>query len=976
MNANTNWDETLINNSTITSKYIYPDSLKNNSPDDANIFSLYHQNIRSLTKHNDEFLNYLSYQNINLDCIILSETFLNDHNKNMYSLPGFNGNHLVRSNKRGGGVSIFVRNDICEYPKIIYSLINDHIEALVVCIENKSSKIAVVGLYRPPNGSKNEFINSLESIIQTHLRNTKMIIAGDFNIDLCNHGPSTGNNSLSNAMMSNGLINYITIPTRPNNVENRNPTLLDHVWGNLDCEINSFVIKTDISDHYSCLVRFNVNKTSYLTTVKYRIDNENCRRVFVDKVNNIDFSFIQNEQFSIDSKFNIFLNSLNTCYNDSFPIKTKQLGPKRIQNPWLTPGLKNSINQKHKLYRNYKEGIIPFQLYTNFDKQLKIVLKKAKKKYYVDKFNDVHNDPKKTWGLINRLINKNKSGINNIKELNINGITINKQKEIADELNNHFTTIGKQNAANKLPNQTAFETYLRHCGSRFSFKDISSQEVKAVIAGQKNKACDITTIPNNILKLIADIISSPLKDLFNASFHTGIFPHVFKITRVTPIHKKGDKSSPLNYRPISITHNISKIFEKLILMQITEYLSSNNLLNDYQFGFRKGRSTSDALLCLTEKIYENIERKESSLLLLLDLTKAFDSIDHDILIKKMKMMGIEGSPLQWFRSYLTSRPQFVKLGDIQSKPSLLTTGVPQGSILGPLLFTLYTNDLFNSHDSFSICFADDISILITDKNHDTLSQKAVIALNKIMTWIISNKLSLNVEKTSYLIISNKSIKEDFKINFNQVELQRVSIAKILGVIFDDKLTFKEHINQLVNKLVKYMYILVKLAKSIPLYILKNIYYAHVHSQLLYCLPIYGIARNYVINPVIIMQKRFIRLLSASLLYDHTQPLFKKLKILQFHQLLNLSLLKEQHKIMNNKTCNYLTNNFRNNQTRRDINLRNNLHINPPFYRLEKARQAVTYRSAKLLNDLPTDIKNIKSLKAFTRKIKKYYLNQY
>ena len=142
----------------------------------------------------------------------------------------------------------------------------------------------------------------------------------------------------------------------------------------------------------------------------------------------------------------------------------------------------------------------------------------------------------------------------------------------------------------------------------------------------------------------------------------------------------------------------------------------------------------------------------------------------------------------------------------------------------------------------------------------------------------------------------------------------------------------------------------------------------MNSQLLYCLPIYGIARNYVINPVIIMQKRFIRLLSASLLKEHTQPLFKKLKILQFPHLLNLSLLKEQHKIMNNETCNFLINSFRNNQNRRDINLRNNLQINPPFYRLEKARQAVTYKSAKLFNDLPTEIKNKKSLKVFTRNI--------
>ena len=171
-------------------------------------------------------------------------------------------------------------------------------------------------------------------------------------------------------MTSHGFINYITQPTRPNNFENRNPTLLDHIWGNLNCIMKSFIIQTDLTDHFPCLIQWNINKTNNITTIKYREDKEASNATFIDKVKEIDFSFIYNEQVDLDSRFSNFSNQLYRCYDETFKIKTKQLGCKRVQNPWLTLGLLNSINQKHKLYRNYKRVIIPLQLYNNYSNQL------------------------------------------------------------------------------------------------------------------------------------------------------------------------------------------------------------------------------------------------------------------------------------------------------------------------------------------------------------------------------------------------------------------------------------------------------------------------------------------------------------------------------------------------------------------------------------------------------------------------------
>ena len=382
----------------------------------------------------------------------------------------------------------------------------------------------------------------------------------------------------------------------------------------------------------------------------------------------------------------------------------------------------------------------------------------AKAQYYHRQFENYKSDIKKTWNQINELLSK-KNKVYDLPKYFFDGNNIlTENVDIANCFNNFFCNIGPSLANSiKNPQNKFYTDYLnQNIPSSFAFSTVTTEFTAKIIRKLKSKSSSgydgFTSIQ---LKYISDDIVPTLTHIINQSLRTGIFPNALKTAKITPIFKKGDPHVTDNYRPISLLPIISKVFEKVVFLQMYDYFVENNLLYDSQYGFRKYHSTDYAGLEFTDKITSNLDQGKLPIAIFLDLSKAFDTIDHNILTHKLQYYGIQGTTLNWFKSYLSDRKQYVQFNESTSSHATITTGVPQGSILGPLLFIIYMNDISKVTNKFHFTlYADDTSLIepictfTADMNGN--NSEPTDAINKELTlitdWLCLNKLSLNAKK--------------------------------------------------------------------------------------------------------------------------------------------------------------------------------------------------------------------------------------
>ena len=506
---------------------------------------------------------------------------------------------------------------------------------------------------------------------------------------------------------------------------------------------------------------------------------------------------------------------------------------------------------------------------------------------------------------------------------------------------------------------------------------VVQEEVEKIIKSLKDSSSGWDSISPKVVKCTYNSFLVPLTHIMHTSLVTGVFPTELKIARVIPIFKAGDTSSFTNYRPVSVLPLFSKILERLMYTRLLSFINKHNLLYKFQFGFRSQHSPNFALMILVDQISEALESGDYVLGLFLDFSKAFDTVNHEILLKKLEFYGIRGIALKWFRSYLHDRVQYVEYNETASSKGNITCGVPQGSILGPLLFLLYVNDLSKASTLvFSILFADDTNMFLTGKDPNILVKTMSQEMNHVVDWLKLNKLSLNLSKTHFIIFRRKGAKvcltEDLTID--KVNINMVDSTKFLGVFMDQNLTFHKHIHYIKGKIARGIGILYKCRPILNENTLKMLYNAIIYPYFTYCVEVWGSTYSKYIDPLLKIQKRAIRTIVGAKKYDHTLPLYKKLHLLNVHQIyvycVQLFMFKYKRSLLPSLFDElFLTNSSVHSHNTRQHDL---LHV--PIIRTEPFSRTVRMLGVYSYNYFSTRIEMGVSYETYKRHLKRHVLD--
>ena len=950
-------DNEYDNNPTIDCRYYAPEEVHAVMESCRNKFSVLSLNIRSCRKNFISLVTFLNAFILRFSLIVLVETWLSKNSDESFHLDGYSQYNLYRDNY-GGGIKIFYDNNFSIDVLHDFTFISAIFEILTFYLSGKDFKYLICCVYRPPGANPNRFNDMfLEQILDGLPHNTETILLGDFNVNLYNPLNLRYVCQFINNLLSHNCFPIITIPAK---INENNPTtrysLIDHIWSNFKKGTNhsAGVIEYLISDHLPTFYFFSKSGNSFKNVLKSRQLSNAGIQDFIKLVGDIDFSSIYSMS-NPNEVFDFFYDKLFKAFNLSFPLKVKKINKNKINKPWITPLLKKCIKKKFYMYNLLKRGLISRNRFLIYKNLLLWVTKRIRNNYYNNEFQRNKGDVRKTWSDINVLLNRKKTtGVREIKGDNGNVL---KGRDAANYFNNFFTNIAT-NLMREFSSNNDF-TFLNRINpvfNSFFLYPTNIVEIFDVLYRLPNKGNNVYDMKPKLLLHVSDIILPVLVYIYNLCIECGIYPNALKTARVVPIFKSGCKLNAANYRPISNLISINKIFEILTLNRLKSFLEKNKVFSDIQFGFRPKSSTSLAIFTLLSGFVETFNKKMYTVALFIDLRKAFDLVDRDILIRKLNIYGIRGVASKFIKSYLENRQQYTSFNNHESNLQNTTHGVPQGSVMGPVLFNLFINDICNIPNAEKVLFADDTALYVSNSSLD----KCILAMEEVIEnlslWLNENRLLVNTEKTKLMMISPKHINQLPNIYFNETILEWVSRIKYLGMYIDKNMNFILQTDEVCKKLSRLQGVFYALSPLVPRSVLIQIYYSLVYPVLIQNVIVWGGLNEFHSNRIGVAQNKILRIILKVKTDEYHIPqvsvndMYRQLGFLKFKDVYRLFILKFVHFILYERFDVFIKY-FRNFLPLNNHCTRNN-RINLPLIRTNIEKKFTIYQTCLLMRQLP------------------------
>jgi exonuclease III len=935
-------------------------------------FNILYFNARSIRNKFDEITALLGSFEYRVDVVVIVETWLTDCECQAFNFRDYASYHTCRDQKGGAGAAVYVHKSLVSVFSESVHDIRDEVGSLIV-VGLPRIGVHIMACYRPPGqvrADEQMFLEKFEFLLSKY---GKSIVLGDFNINTLLDGDSLVTDYLER-VYSHGytLLNSddVAMATR---ISNAVPRTLDHALSDIvSCSYNFYIGDHALFDHKMIFLSVDIRKNAEPERPRYKtvLDYEKC--LGLDFLALLDCA----EDFE----------GLTTCVQETIRLNTHVVPfnvDSRFRCPWMTREILQVMrirDRYNKLRTRFPGNTYVSNKFKYFRNRITLLIRRSRTSLTSSRLMRNIGNGRKLWGVLKEVIfHKFDDNRTNIS-LSLNGGLLTDTKTICERFNDYFINVAAQicrpsSEYEETISNNYLSTLARPC---FRIESTTSLEISGIINGlNSDSASGCDRISTRFCKRAVLFLSDVVSRLVNDCISNNVFPSCLKLARVVPVLKSGSQLVLNNYRPISILNIFSKIFEHVLHVRLQKYLDAYGVINDNQYGFVHSSNTLLATTSLMSFVREKLDAGLFVVGLFIDLRKAFDCVDHNLLLSKMFKEGIRDDPLSLFRSYLEQREQVVQMNEQESEPGVVKMGVVQGGVLSPTLFNIFVNDMFSlGLNGIIQMYADDTVIKYSASSLDELFRMMNEDMALLQTWLGANMLALNVEKTNFVLFERRSairLSDNHVVRYGDGIVQRVDTIKYLGLYLDTKLGFSDHVRHIRKRILPIMFALRRSRHLITYNTAMSIYYAYVFSQLSYLNPIWNVATVAMINVLEVLQNRVLKIIRCKPVRFPTISLYD-LGVIPLKVINQYELLLWLYKIVKNKVCHHFQL-VRVAETHRYPTRTNDDFVISGF-RTNWGRNCILVDGLSKFNDLPDSLRHMEPISRFKIELRRHLFSKY